>query len=162
MDEKGAVKLKPGQTVTGAIPAVDFVGPNLDPTPVKVIPWQQAAHIGADNRPNPRVWNDVEIPENVYDRFQAGLPAPVRRTARQRNEVLIQRLLDMGKANTVNGEICWPDSIKRILDAQGVKNDGDLNRQVFALARYFSLRAENKQKENDARQVTRGWHGHYD
>ena len=153
MDTKGAVKLANHGV------AVDFVGPDLTPAPVKRLPKQEQAWAG-----NTKVWSpDEAVPQHVFEKMQSELPAPVRRTSRQRHEVLIQRLLDIGKAcPVIAGRVSWPDSLQKILDLTGTKNDADLVPQVFALARYMSVQTENSQKEQDARKSVLDFHGHYD
>jgi hypothetical protein len=164
MDKKGTVKLKPGQSVKGYIPAVEVTGPNMDQQEVKLIHWTEAARVGADKRPNPKVFaekEDISQNQHVFESLTAGLPAPVRRTPTQRYEALVKRLLKMGRENTVNGTVMWPASLQKILDLQGVKKDGDLLVQVRALAKHFILKSENQQRAKDRKKSVLDWHGHY-
>lgn len=162
MDRQGAIELKPGQSATGYVPAVDFVGPELKQQKAKAIHWSDSALIGEDNTPNPQVW-EGDVPQHVFEQMQASLPKQVRRTARQRHEVLIQRLLDIGKAcPVVAGQIVWPQSLKSILDTTGVVNNEDLIPQVFALAKHFAMKSENEQRAADRKNFDPGWHQHYD
>lgn len=166
MDKKGAVKLKPGQSVKGYIPAVDVSGPNMDQIEHKLIPWQEASRHGAgpNKRPNPKVFavkEDISQNEHVFNTLTAGLPAPVRRTPTQRYEALVQKLLRLGRDCTVNGVVMWPTSLQNILDINGVKKDGDLFVQVRALAKHFILKSENQQRAKDRKKSVLDWHGHY-
>lgn len=162
MDERGAAKLKPGEEVVGAIPAVDVDLNTMTASEVKLMPWHKAARVGPNNRPNPKVFAESSpVPQHVFEQMQSELPAPVRRTANQRYEVLVKRLMEMGRGLQTPSGVLWPDSLQRILDASG-KKKGDLTTQVYTLARHFIVRAENKQRANDAKQTTVGWHGHFD
>jgi hypothetical protein len=158
------MKLKPGESVQGFIPAteVDIDADTVGET--NLIPWTESAYIGDDNDPNPKVFGDVAVPQNVVDVMQQDLPAPVRRTARQRYEVLVRRLMDAGRASVIqNGYPVWPTSIQRVLDELGFKrNNTDLNSQVYALAKHYIVKAENQQRQKDGKKVVRDWHGHFD
>jgi hypothetical protein len=170
MDTKGAVELirRSGGAVKGHIPAVDITGPNLTPGPVKLIPWQKAAFRGprGQAKPNVEVWSNddqfTKVPQYMVDQMHSGLPPMVRRTASERYEALVKRLLDMGRANTVNGEILWPTSLQRILETQGVKRSADLYTQTRALAKHFIVKSENQQRAKDRKKVVLDYHGHYD
>jgi len=154
--------LKPGEKVKGYIPAVEVSGQDLDKVEPKLIPWQDAARIGKDNRPNPRVFAPAEaIPQHV---FEEGLPTVVRRTARQRYEVLVKRLLEAGRMSEAKaGRPVWPESMQRVLDSQGFKRgDTDLHAQVYALAKHYIVKAENQQRAKDRKKVVLDWHGHHD
>src|SRR5688572_612004 len=95
--------LKPGETVKGYIPAADKDG-------VKLIHWTEAANRAG--KPNPKVFAPAEaIPQHVFEDMQASLPAPVRRTSRERYQVLVGRLLEVGRASqAVAGRPVWPAS----------------------------------------------------
>ncbi len=154
--------LKPGEKVKGYIPAVDVSGPNLDKQETKLIPWQDAARIGKDNRPNPRVFAPPEaIPRHI---FEDGLPPIVRRTARQRYEVLVNRLLEVGRMSQAKaGYPVWPESMQRVLDNQGyARTNTDLHGQVYALAKHYIVKSENQQRAKDRKKVVLDWHGHHD
>lgn len=166
MDSTGAAGLKPGETVKGKVPVAEIDLDNETVSPVQLMPWQQSAHLGpaGASRPNPSVFApDSAVPQHVFEKMQAGLPAPVRRTAQERYEVLVRRLLEMGRACSTPSGIHWPSSFRRILNSLGVKQeDMDLRGQVYALARHFIVRAENKQRDTDSRKTVLDYHGHYD
>ena len=163
MDTKGAAKLKPGETVTGYIPAVELSGPNFETRTERLVHWKDAARTGADKRLNARVFaENTAVPQHVFEDFQAGLPAPIRRTASQRYDVLIKRLLQMARDSTVNGQVMWPASLRRVLDLQGVKANAEMHEQVRALAKHFIVKAENQQRAKDRRKSVLDYHGHYD
>lgn len=163
MDERGAVRLRPGETVQGYIPAVDLSGPNFEKREDKLIHWKEAVQTpGRKMAPGEAVQGTGEpVPQHVFEAMKSGLPAPVRRTARQRYDVLVKRLLEIGRQNTVNGQVYWPQSMQRILDLQGVKSSADVHQQVYALARHFIVKAENQQRASDMKKSVLDWHGSF-
>jgi hypothetical protein len=162
MDDKGAVTLKPGETVKGYIPAVELSGPNFETRRERLIHWKDAARTGPDKRVNARVFaENTPVPQHVFEDLQAGLPAPVRRTPGQRYDVLVKRLLNMARDCTVNGTVMWPTSLQRILDLQGIKANAEMHEQVRTLARHFIVKSENQQRAKDRKKSVLDWHGHY-
>jgi hypothetical protein len=158
------MKLKPGESVQGFIPAteVDIDADTVGET--NLIPWTESAYIGDDNDPNPKVFGDVAVPQNVVQTMAQGLPAPTRRTSRQRYEVLVRRLMAAGRESVgLFGYPVWPASIQRVLSELGFKpDDVDLNAQVYALAKHYIVKAENQQRASNAKKVTLDYHGHFD
>jgi hypothetical protein len=166
MNSRGAVPLKPGEKVTGAIPAVEVDLNTHTAGPVKLLPWQQSAYHGptkAKFKPNPEVFSNTTVPQQMVDQMHAGLPPLIRRTPNQRYEALVQRLLVMGRQSVgALGYPVWPPSIQAVLTSYGIKEgDTDLHKQVYALAKHFIVRAENQQRSKDRKKVVLDWHGHY-
>jgi hypothetical protein len=159
-------KLKPGESVKGMIPVVDFTGPDLKPSEPKLIPWQEAARQGplGNTHWNPELEKEtVAVPQDMVDRMHTGLPDPVRRSARQRYEALVLKLMNYARACVKEyGHTSWPMSMQRILDEKGVKAKATPEQQVFALAEHFIVKAENRQRESDSHKVVSDWHGHFD
>ncbi len=157
--------MKPGETARGVIPAVEVTGPNLEQQEVKLIPWTDAARVGPENKPNPKVFGKAEpIPQHVFEEWERGLPTPVRRTARQRYDVLVKRLLETGRETQARaGYPLWPESVQVVLDSLGFsRQNKDLNAQVYALAKHYIVKSENQQREKDSHKTVRDFHGHYD
>ena len=166
-------KLKPGERIKGHIPAVDTVqdeAGQLKATEPKLIPWTEAAYLGSgsiakgEQKKNPKVWASEVVPQAVMERWEDELPAPVRRSSRQRYESLVQKLLAAGRASeAAYGRPVWPESIQLVLDGLGFKRTNtDMHAQVYALAKHYIVKAENQQRAKDARKVVTDWHGHYD
>ena len=156
---------KPGERVPGKV-VTDLKGPDLEPE-MKVIPWHKSAFLGkgptSQQKKNPEVWGTSAVPQAVVDQMHEGLPAPVRRSARERYEVLVRRLMETARATKqAYGYVRWPTSVQTVLDSLGVKATASEREQVYALARHYIVKAENQQKRKDARKVTNDWHGHYD
>lgn len=162
-----AEAVSPGRKYRGYTAAVDVTGPNLDRVQPKLIHWTNAAFHGtgptATQKRNPKVWDPVEVPQEMVARMNDGLPPVVRRTAQQRYQALVQDLMAMGRdASKGRGYPVWPESIAKILDANGIKRgDTDLHKQVYALARHFIVKGENAQRLMDSKKVVLDWHGHF-
>jgi len=98
----------------------------------------------------------------MIDRLHEGLPVVVRRSARQRYEVLLKQLIDQGLATyKLHGYAVWPRSVQDDLRALGWK-DGDPGflAQAEALASHYIEKWSHVQKEKDQRRSTLDWHGH--
>jgi hypothetical protein len=154
---------------TGTVPVGVASGPTLQDRTIVNVPWNKASVLhrkGEGHFVNPDgIQADaekVEIPEGWLEAKQASLPKVVRRTSRQRAEVLATDLFKLGLPSyRALGRAVWPQSIQDILVRLGADNK-PIYGQVDALVGYLMLKNENKQRENDSRQVARGWHGHYD
>ena len=129
----------------------------------RLISWRDGARY---NKARGRYWNpEVSRPSpagHLVAKLNEGLPAVVRRTPRQRYDVLLQRLVQDGlKSYKAFGRVEWPKSIQDELRVLGWK-DGDPNfwGQAEALARKFIEEGANIQRAKDQRKVTLDWHGH--
>ncbi len=93
-------------------------------------------------------------------------PPEVRTTARAKYQALIQVLTHEAiRFTRPDGSVAWPLSVQRDLDEAAWKlgSPGRLTReeQVELLARNYIVWQANKEKENESRRVTTGFHGHY-
>jgi len=157
-----------GGVILGAIPATEFAGADLSQRREVIVPMRDAGRIdpgdGArwnrEHRPN----QTYRVPDSVVAKMHEGLPPVIRRTPRQRYKVLVDRLVQDGlKSYKAVGYPVWPKSIQDELKTLGWKEgDPRLYEQVEALATKMIVAGENKQREKDARKVTRDWHGHFD
>lgn len=133
------------------------------------VPWNRASVLhrkGQGHFLNPNgiraEAEKIDIPLEIIEARKAKLPAPVRRTSRQRTEALATQLFEMGmNSQRVYGYPMWPDSLTRVLVSLGAQDKG-LYEQVEALVGHFIIKSEHQQKEKDQKAVTLGWHGHYD
>jgi hypothetical protein len=156
------------EPIRGFIPQVQRRGHDLSERTVRLIPWHQSARIsenGGPERWNPRVFAEASpVPRHMVEQMQAGLPPMIRRTSRERYQVLIDRLVADGlRSYRIHGYPVWPKSIADELRIAGWKEgDPDLWGQVEALAKRFIVKAEHKQKESDRHKVVSDWHSHFD
>ena len=153
----------------GTVPVAVASGPMLEDREVIQVPWYKASVLhrkGVGHFENPiglrAEAEKVQIDPAVVEAKQARLPKVVRRTARERAEVLATQLFQQGlHSQAVNGRVIWPASIEERLTQMGVQ-DKPLYEQVDALVGHFMLRSENQQKEKDSHKVTLDYHGHFD
>jgi len=143
--------------VRGMVPIVQASGHDLTERELQLVPWQRSA------RPNGK-WRlpETPVPTDMVQRMHAGLPPVIRRTARERYKVLIDRLVADGmKTYRAYGYPVWPKSVQDDLKALGWKEgDPRFYDQVEALARKYIEEGANKQREKDAKVTSREWHGH--
>lgn len=160
------MKLKPGESVKGMVPSFEVTaaeGENLKVSEIKLVPWQEAIRVGPENTPNPNLAVSETEVQTTHDRLYEGLPAPVRRTSKQRYDALVLKLLNYARACVKEyGHTAWPMSLQKILDEKGVKAKATPEQEVYALAEHFIVKAENQQRRKDHRKVVSDWHGHYD
>ena len=156
---------RPGERVAGKV-VTDLVGPDQEPD-AKVVPWTESAFLGsgstAQQKKNPKVWSAQPAEQAMIEQLHQGLPAPVRRTARERYETLVLRLTETARVTrAAYGHVRWPASIQSVLDSLGVKASAPEHEQIRALAKHYIVKAENQQKRKDAKRTTADWHSHYD
>lgn len=101
-------------------------------------------------------------PDQMRAELEAGLPQVVRRDARARYLVLLERLrAEAEKSVALTGQVIWPQSLQNELNAMGWRaGNPDLAGQVEALARRMFEKASHQQAESDRNKVSRDWHGH--
>jgi hypothetical protein len=154
---------------SGTIPVGVASGPMLENRDVIRVPWYRGSVLhrkGVGLFDNPiglrAEAEKVQIDPAVVEAKQASLPVMPRRTSRERAEELATNLFKIGLPSfRETGKANWPRSVQDQLDRLGAGNK-PIYGQVDALVTHFMLKGENKQKENDGKQVTRGWHEHYD
>lgn len=123
-----------------------------------LIPWQQGS-VTPD-----RKWRRLPSPspEQMKAELSRDLPPVVRREARERYKVLVNRLFADGmKSYETFGYPVWPKSIQEELRVLGWKTGNpDLRGQVEALAKKYIEEGARKQRAKDAHKTALDWHGH--
>lgn len=128
-----------------------------------LIDHTQASLVGRTGSGKQR-WRELPAPteEQMRAELSADLPPVVRRTARERYLVLLNRLAEEAKKSYQQfGYVKWPDSLQNELKILGWRaGDPDLAGQVEALARRMFEKAHHQQAESDRHKVALDWHGH--
>lgn len=123
-----------------------------------LIDWRQAS-VTPDKR-----WRRLPAPspEQMKAELTKDLPPVVRREARERFKVLVNRLYEDGlKTYQAHGYPVWPKSIQDELAVLGWQiGNPDLRGQVEALARKYVEEGARKQREKDQKKSVLDWHGH--
>lgn len=130
---------------------------------VRLVPWQEAAQVNEKwNRGNSPGTTHA-VPGQMVQAMHSNLPAEIRTTAREKYRELVKRLwTDVNLTFYKDGEIRWPASIKNEIAVLGIaQGKPDLAKQVEALARRYMVKGARVQQTQDAKRVTRDWHGHY-
>ncbi len=104
----------------------------------------------------------AEVPAGMEQRMFTGLPAEIRRTARQRYAELLKRLYSDATLHFYkDGEIRWPKSIRDEIAVIGIaQGKPNLADQVETLARHFLVKGARQQQAQDQKKIALDWHGH--
>lgn len=127
-----------------------------------LLPWQRSTLVGRSGT-GPRDSRRVPVSDAAMKAaLTADLPPVVRREARERYRVLVNRLYADGlRSYELFGYPVWPKSIADELRAFGWKEGNpDLWGQVETLARRYVEQGAHKQRESDQRKTTLDYHGH--
>jgi len=129
-----------------------------------LLPWQQSSLRGRSGT-GARGFRQLPAPteEQMRAELTADLPPPIRRSARDRYRVLVNRLFAEGQRTYAQfGYPVWPKSIQDELKTLGwTEGNPNLQGQVEALARKYIEEGARIQKEKDSKKVTLDWSGHY-
>lgn len=150
-----------GGQVRGYVPEFDLVTGKQ-----RLVHWTQAPLDRTGKRLNRRVFKTVRVPEAIFD-----LPPIQRRSAQQKYEDLVRKLLDeMRRAKMALGRAEVPTSVRdQIQRAAWLEGDPTLldrieqaEPEAIEIYASFLMRdVANKQREKDQKKVALDWHGHY-
>lgn len=140
---------------------------------VSLVPQARAARRprGGRIRWNPKVMQNVPVPEAAKQAMLAGLPAERRRESRERYHALVTRLIaEALRYKEQYGKVLYPASvmeeIKRLAWLEGdptlpERIQRGSTEAIEKYAGYLMNKAAHQQRDKDRKLSTRDWHGHY-